>query len=198
MKGNIPSPRKLKLKRFERPDFRCTTKRSKRGAGWTWSRLLYRLRRFNQQWNAVLDRDIVEPLRVIVRAVAALKAHHPVWQRRNVSRETFKIGEVVTASMLNQAIRQPEVVRAPRSMRWLRSGMRQSKPARSTARRKGAARHRLENLTTLPHQAYLSALNARQAYVIANLLRLKGLAARRAFGEPTWREQRRADHYATA
>lgn len=198
MKGNIPSPRKLNLKRFERPDFRCTTKRGKRGAGWTWSRLLYRLRRFNQQWNAVLDRDIIEPMRELVRAIQALKARHPVWSRPDVSRETSRF----TAARAGWHTISANVSfkREPSSITGAGAnvGRQEGAPPRLATRRKGAARHRLENLATLPHQAYLSALNARQAYVTANLLRLKGLAARRTFGEPTWREQRRADHYATA
>ena len=68
-------------------------------------------------------------------------------------------------------------------------------PSRLFARRVGA--HRLDQLVTLSSKAYMSALDARQRYVIAPLLDLNTFTAR-ANGETSWREARRADRYAAA
>ena len=73
---------------------------------------------------------------------------------------------------------------------------RRSAPSRLFARRTGA--HRLDQLATLSSKAYMSALDARQRYVIAPLLELHQLTTTRANGETSWMEARRADRYAAA
>lgn len=209
MKSRIPSPRQLKLARFNRPDFRATTKRGKRAAGWTWSRAVYRLRRwfnqFNADWNNVLERDIVEPMRTLVRAIMALKNSRarPDLVSRETSRaraEMRMIAREERATVIRQMTRSN--LRDPHPARGVveTGAARQSAPSRLSARLKGAAhrpgkvaKHRLENVDRLPHKAFLIAMDARNKYVTANLLRLKGLATTRAFGEPSWREARRAD-----
>lgn len=197
MKGNIPSPRQLKLKRFERADFRASTRRGKHGAGWTWSRAMHALRRWHQQLNAALDRDIVEPFRELARAIAAFKARHPVWQPKR--RPELKSERLIAVEAGWYVLSGgASFRREPSSMAIASASVsRESAPPRLSARRTGAA-HRLENLKTLPSQAYMGALDARNKYVIANLIRLQAFASQRAAGESTWMEARRADHYATA
>lgn len=186
--GTIPSPRQLKLSRFDQSSYR---KRARHREGdWVWQRAMYRLRRWFMRARAELadaiEHDIIRPLRRIGRPQA------------DASRETHVIAMapqiLVTMRVNTTAYRRDtrSILRALRSL-----GARQSSPSRLSGRRKGAA-HRLEDLATLSSNAYMAALDARQRYVIANLLRLKGLATRRAFGEPSWKEARRADHYATA
>lgn len=186
---NIPSARQLKLARFKRPDFRSTT-RAKHREGWTWARALYRVRRWLAQADVV--NAIAAPTRQISRAWSSLRSYRPA--RMPKLSPTFVEGELVTAAMFSHAIGHPAAPRARRSLRSRLMGARQSKPARLSGRRPGA--HRLDQLAALPSRAYMSALDARQRYVIANLLRLQQLATSRAFGESTWMEARRADHYA--
>jgi hypothetical protein len=159
---NIPSPRQLNLKRFKRPDFRSTTPRGKHAQGWTWERAMYRLRSWLTRARRNTVNDVLAAVQPLSRALQALRAHHPVWNR------------VPTPGPLRRMVRQAG---------------RRSAPVR---------RHRLEDVSSLPHAAYLTALDARARYVTANLLRLKGLAVQRAFGETTWKEARHADRYATA
>lgn len=202
MKSKIPSPRQLNLKRFDRPDFRATTKRGKRAAGWTWSRAVYRLKRWltmaHADLNNALDRQL-DPFRALVRALQAIKLspRRPDLDARNKRAEqrARTTAEWATVrQVMRSSLGEPHPARGIAT--GATAGRQESAPSRLSMRRTGA--HRLDNLKTLPHQAYMLALDARQQYVIANLLRLKGLATTRAFGEPSWREQRRADHYATA
>lgn len=200
----IPSPRQLNLKRFERPDFRSTTPRGKHAQGWTWSRALHRLGRWLMRANATLTNDLHINVKAIARTIMSLKARHPVWQRANVSRETLAY---TIAHMREQAAEEAATLmrrtgrRQPHPLRTVGiSGadvLRESTPARRSVRRPGA--HRLEHLAAMGSKAYMNAIDARQRYVIASLLRLKGLtAAGRVNGESSWREARRADRYATA
>ena len=186
--GTIPSPRQLKLSRFDQSS--CHKRAKHRRGEWTWQRAVYSLRRWFMRARAELadaiEHDIIRPLRRLGRP------------QLDVSRETHVIAMapqiLVTLRVDTTAYRRDtrSILRALRSLEG-----RQSAPSRLSGRRKGAA-HRLEDLATLSSNAYMTALDARQRYVTANLLRLKGLAARRAFGEPSWKEARRADHYATA
>lgn len=201
--GTIPSPRQLKLDRFNRPDFRSTAKRGKRGQGWTWSRAMYRLRRWAQRIHAEFDsqlqRDIIDPFAALVRKLTELKTQR-LTRRPDLTARRARTALREQTSKEWATVRQ--VTRAcmdePHPARGIveTGAARQSVPSRLSARRPGA--HRLADLATLPSKTYMLALDARQQYVIANLLRLKGLASSRAFGETTWKEARRADHYATA
>lgn len=189
---NIPSPRKLNLKRFERPDFRSTTARGKHAQDWTWKRAMYRLRSWLARARRNTVNDVLAAVQPLSRALRALQAHHPVWSRgpKPVDlmelAKTMSAAEQVTIFQWGMGAKR----RAPGALRrMIRQVGRRSAPVR---------RHRLEDLSSLPHKTYMSALDARQRYVIANLLKLKGLAAQRAFGETTWKEARHADRYATA
>lgn len=175
---HIPSPRTLKLARFDRPDFRASRTAKHREKEWTWRRAVYRARRWIQRTIATVRGQIhfhaAAPVPTQCLVVVRLIADTRTYQRQ-----------------INRAVRAVSGLR-----RHLTGSRRRSAPVRLSARRPGA--HRLDRLTSLPSKAYMTALDARQLYVTANLLRLKGLASNRAFGEPSWREARRADHYATA
>lgn len=189
---NIPSARVLKLARFNRPDFRTTT-RPKHREGWTWARALYRVRRWLAQAQADVVNAIAAPTRQISRAWSSLRAYRPA---RMPQIRPDLADKLSAADIRDIQITLNAYARQPRSLRARIAGAmsRQSKPARLSGRRPGA--HRLDQLAALPSRAYMSALDARQRYVIANLLRLQQLATSRAFGESTWMEARRADHYA--
>lgn len=182
---NVPSPHQLKLARFDKPHFRAPRRANHRKDEWTWQRAIYRATRALMRAKAGLANDVTDTLRALSRALAAVKAARPI-RRPQLSKLTVAPGwyQASASVTFGATPRQPGAVR-----RMVRRVGRRSAPVR---------RHRLENLSSLSHDAYMTALTARQAYVIANLLRLKGLTATRAFGEPSWREARRADHYATA
>lgn len=171
--GHIPSPRALKLTRFNRPDFRAPRKAKHREGDWIWRRAVYRARRWFQQALAAVRNRAHLAVPVMPNPVLTVKltANVHTYQRQVKSAATV-------------------------ARRFTKQVRRDNAPARLAARRPGA--HRLDRLVNLPSKAYMTALDARQLYVTANLLRLKGLAGSRAFGETSWREARRADHYATA
>lgn len=187
---NIPSARQLKLARFKRPDFRTTTSRGKHASTWTWERAVYRLRR----WLARAQADIVnvlhEPTRQLARAWTALRSCRPA---RMPKLDEGRI--TIRETGWHQTVSFPMRSKRRRLLRSRLMGARQSTPSRSGKRLVGA--HRLERLAAMGSEAYMNAVNARNRYVTANLLRLKGLATSRAFGETTWMEARRADHFAT-
>jgi hypothetical protein len=187
---NIPSSRQLKLARFKRKDFRSTTPRGKHAQGWTWERAMCRLRSWLTRARRNTVNDILAAVQPLSSALRALRAHHPVWNRtpKSASFTAAQSGwyQISAGVSFTQATpRQPGPLR-----RFVRQVGRRSAPVR---------RHRLEDVSSLPHAAYLTALDARARYVTANLLKLKGLAeGGRLLGETSWKEARHADRYATA
>jgi len=194
---NIPSPRQLEPARFDRPDFRAPRRAKHRAdqprkGDWIWQRTVYRLKRWLIHARRNTANDALTAVQTLSSALRALRASIPA-RRPSLPRpvnlvdlaKTMSAAEQVTAFAWGTGSRR----RSARSRRARLTGSRRGEPVH---------RHRLEDLSRLPHAAYLTALTARQVYVTGNLLRLKGLAASRAFGETSWREARRADHYATA
>jgi hypothetical protein len=190
---NVPSPRQLKLERFERPDFRATTPRGKHAQGWTWTRAMHRLRSWMARSTRNLANDTLRAVAPLSRAYRALKSMRPQRMPRLNTRVTADHlgGYRVVATYTVTAPRQPGPLR-----RAVKQVGRRSAPARLSARRVGA--HRLDQIAILSSKAYMGALDARQRYVIAPLLDLNMLTNKRANGETSWMEARRADRYAAA
>jgi len=191
---NIPSPRQLKLERFRRPDFRTTTPRGRHGAGWTWERAMYRLRSWMARTVRNTTNDVMAAVAPLSRALIALKAHRPQRMPKLASSRVNAdhLGNYrVTATYAVTTPREPGAIR-----KLVKAVGRRSAPSRLFARRTGA--HRLDQLATLSSKAYMSALDARQRYVIAPLLDLHHLTTTRAHGETSWMKARRADRYAAA